>query len=322
MSYGAEAADQVVRITLDGVEVAARLTGKAAERLAKLIYAIIKDQKRTKGKIRLSSMIRTGKPMKIFAINDENVMKFCKEAKKYGVMFCVLKDTDAGDGLTDIMIREEDVGKVNRIVERFDLAVVDMGGLKTDIEEKRGQAAQEKEQESGDKNNEQEEVRENPDKESEAPDAGEHREEQNRKEHTPSGNQEKTENSLPEPPPAEARTRSDRINEFLDRMEGTAKEEPKKDVAENPTNARTEKAPQSGRSSEMSRPREENAPRAGEDRFINSAAKRPSVKKQLEVLSREEKNEAAAARSEISHIAPPKKKKKRERGRNHGHVRE
>ena len=319
MSYGAEAADQVVRITLDGVEVAARLTGKAAERLAKLIYAIIKDQKRTKGKIRLSSMIRTGKPMKIFAINDENVMKFCKEAKKYGVMYCVLKDTDAGDGLTDIMIREEDVGKVNRIVERFDLAVVDMGGLKTDIEEKR---AQEKEQESGDNNKEQEEVHENPDKESETPVAGEHREEQDRKERTPSGNQEKPDNSLPEPPPAEARTRSDRINEFLDQMEGSAKEEPKKDVIENPTNARAEKAPQSGRSSETSRPREENGPRAGEDRFISSAAKRPSVKKQLETLSREEKNEAAPVRRENSHIAPPKKKKKRERGRNHGHVRE
>ena len=50
MSYESEAADQVVRMTLNGVEIAARLTGRAAERLAALVYAIIKDNKKTRGK--------------------------------------------------------------------------------------------------------------------------------------------------------------------------------------------------------------------------------------------------------------------------------
>ena len=46
MSYSSgEAAEQVVRTTLNGVEVAAKISGKAAERLAVLLYAVLKDQK-------------------------------------------------------------------------------------------------------------------------------------------------------------------------------------------------------------------------------------------------------------------------------------
>ena len=49
MSYSSgEAAEQVVRMTLNGVEVAAKISGKAAERLAVLLYAVLKDQKKTR----------------------------------------------------------------------------------------------------------------------------------------------------------------------------------------------------------------------------------------------------------------------------------
>ena len=50
MNTSGEAADQVVRMTLNGVEVAAKLSGAAAKQVAVMLYAILKDQKRTKGK--------------------------------------------------------------------------------------------------------------------------------------------------------------------------------------------------------------------------------------------------------------------------------
>ena len=59
MNTSGEAADQVVRMTLNGVEVAAKLSGAAAKQVAVMLYAILKDQKRTKGKMRLSSMLRS-----------------------------------------------------------------------------------------------------------------------------------------------------------------------------------------------------------------------------------------------------------------------
>ena len=50
MNTGADAADQIVRMTLNGVEVAAKITGTGAKELAVLLYAILKDQKKTAGK--------------------------------------------------------------------------------------------------------------------------------------------------------------------------------------------------------------------------------------------------------------------------------
>ena len=110
MSYSGDAAEQVVRMSLEGAEVAARITGQGAKEIALLLYAVLKDQKKTKGKTRLTNMLKSGKELKVFAVKDEDLVKFCKEAKRYGILYCVLKDRDASDGITDVMVRAEDAG--------------------------------------------------------------------------------------------------------------------------------------------------------------------------------------------------------------------
>lgn len=125
MSYSGDAAEQVVRMSLETGEVAVRLAGSGAKQLAILLYAILREQKKTAGKARLTNMLRSGKELKVFAVKDSDLQLFCREAKKYGVLYCVLKDRDATDGLTDIMARAEDASKINRIIERFGLATVD-----------------------------------------------------------------------------------------------------------------------------------------------------------------------------------------------------
>ncbi|OUN99699.1 hypothetical protein B5F98_00550 [Pseudoflavonifractor sp. An44] len=134
MNTSGEAVDQVVRMSLNGVEVAARITGAAAKELAVLLYAILRDQKKTKGKTRLANMLRSGKELKVFAVKDQDLKLFCQEAKAYGALYCVLKNKHAKDGVTDVMIRAEDASKINRIYERFHLATVDMGTIKSEIE--------------------------------------------------------------------------------------------------------------------------------------------------------------------------------------------
>ena len=129
-------------MSLGGVEVAAKIAGTGAKELAMMIYAIAKDQKKTKGKTRLTNMLRSEKPLKVFAVKDSELQLFCREAKKYGVLYCVLKDKDAGDGLTDIMVRAEDASKINRIFERFKLATVDVGEVRSEIERQRQEQQQ------------------------------------------------------------------------------------------------------------------------------------------------------------------------------------
>lgn len=158
MNNSGEAADQVVRMYLNGIEVAAKLTGEASKQVAVLLYAVLKGEKQTKGKARLTSMLRSGKELKVFAVQDADLEKFCKAAKEYGVLYCVLKNKNAKDGVTDIMVRAEDASKINRIYERFKLATVDRASLKTEIV----RAKEARKEEPAKQNNPEQEIAETP----------------------------------------------------------------------------------------------------------------------------------------------------------------
>jgi len=137
MNSGADAADQIVNMSLKGIEVMAKISGVGAKNLATYLYAVLKGQKKTKGKIRLEGLLRSGKEVKVFAVRNEDLKKFCQEAKRYGVLYCALRDKNDTDGMCDIMVRAEDASKINRIVERFKLATVDTASIKNEIEKSR-----------------------------------------------------------------------------------------------------------------------------------------------------------------------------------------
>ena len=48
------------------MEVAAKITGKAAVEVANMLYAVMKDQRKQKVKQRLENLISTGKPLSYF----------------------------------------------------------------------------------------------------------------------------------------------------------------------------------------------------------------------------------------------------------------
>lgn len=138
MNTGGEAADQIVRMSLNGVEVAAKVSGVAAKQIAVMIYAIMKEQKKTKGKVRLESLVRSGKPLTVFSVKQSDLQKFTQEAKKYGILYCAIRNTRRNaDGMIDIMVKEEDAIRINRIVERFEFSSVtksETATVKADIE--------------------------------------------------------------------------------------------------------------------------------------------------------------------------------------------
>lgn len=54
-------------------------------------------------------MLKNGKELKVFAVQGAmSCRNSARQAKKYGVLYCVLKDNKAEDGLTDIVVRAED----------------------------------------------------------------------------------------------------------------------------------------------------------------------------------------------------------------------
>ena len=136
MNTSGEAAEQIVRMSLEGFEVAAKITGAGAKNIAVLLYSILKEEKKTKGKARLTNMLRSGKELKVFTIKNEDLKRFTQEAKKYGVLYCVLADRKNKDpkAEVDVIARAEDASKISRIVERFNLASVDTASIVTEVE--------------------------------------------------------------------------------------------------------------------------------------------------------------------------------------------
>ena len=287
MSYSGDAAEQVVRLSLETGEVAVKLAGEGAKQLAILLYAILREQKKTKGKTRLTNMLRSGKELKVFAVKDSDLQLFCREAKKYGVLYCVLKDRDATDGLTDIMVRAEDASKINRIFERFNLAAVDMAEVRSEIERSR-----------------QEQQSDAP----EAPAAAE-----------PMSEQEVDEllDAMLSPPPEQEgelpvpeRTAPEQDKDkFLEAVLGGPPTR-EKGQTENPTEARNEKSRQSG---PTSKPKEPTAPGTSDPQERS----RPSVRQALNDIKAEQKEKAAKGKEQSKptkgpkHKAPRKYKPKR-----------
>ena len=135
MSISSESAEQMTGMILKTEEVCLRITGTAAKEILALLAAILKDQKQTKGKTRLTNMLKSGKELKVFSVNKRDLNKFMQEAKRYGVLYSALVDKHIKDydGMVDIMVRAEDASKINRIVQRFKIATVDEAELRHEI---------------------------------------------------------------------------------------------------------------------------------------------------------------------------------------------
>ena len=137
MSVNGDASEQVVRLSLEGFEVIAKLTGSGAKNIAAMLYTMLKDKNKnqTRGKMRLSRMLQAGKQLKVFTVSKEDLKTFVREAKNYGITYCALQDKNSKeiDEMVDIIVKDEDASRINRIVERFKLTTIDTAKVKTEV---------------------------------------------------------------------------------------------------------------------------------------------------------------------------------------------
>ena len=148
MNTSGDAAESIVRLSMEGIEAALRITGSGAKGLAMVIIALLQsnDSVRNKGRTRLKTMLKSGKPTAVFAVKNEDLEAFMASAKKYGILYAVVRDPGGmGQDVTDVIVKSEDAGRVNRLVEKFDLNVKDIGAMVLEREREALLAAQNKE---------------------------------------------------------------------------------------------------------------------------------------------------------------------------------
>jgi len=146
MNPSGDAAEQIVRLSLEGVEVAAKITGSAAKEIATFLVAALKNKDgklKPKGKARLTSMLKSGKALEIFSVKNSDLKQFVEGAKQYGIVYCVLRDRkNCPDGLCDILVKADDAPKICRLAERFRFATVDKAKIESEIIQSRVEKGQ------------------------------------------------------------------------------------------------------------------------------------------------------------------------------------
>lgn len=144
MNLGSDPADQVVRYTLEGTEFALRISGTAAKNFAIFAAAVLRDQKKTRGKTNLTRLLREGKPLKFFSVSADRMREFAQEAKRHGLLFVPMRDRNDPNHI-EIAIWADDAAKVERIIERMQLDVVETGEaeIMTDVDHTEPEQAQE-----------------------------------------------------------------------------------------------------------------------------------------------------------------------------------
>ena len=144
MNLGSDPADQVVRYTLEGTEFALRISGTAAKNFAIFAAAVLRDQKKTRGKTNLTRLLREGKPLKFFSVSADRMREFAQEAKRHGLLFVPMRDRNDPNHI-EVAIWADDAAKVERIIERMQLDVVETGEaeIMTDVDHTEPEQAQE-----------------------------------------------------------------------------------------------------------------------------------------------------------------------------------
>ena len=110
MNTSGEAAEQIVRMSLEGFEVAARITGAGAKNIAILLYSILKEEKKTKGKARLTNMLRSGKELKVFTVKrgDLQIIKSSEDNLNEGVTFHLYGTSLSGIAVDEYAVTDAD----------------------------------------------------------------------------------------------------------------------------------------------------------------------------------------------------------------------
>ena len=122
MNTSGEVADLMVKEGLMITEEVVKLTGLGAKNLAAIVIALLKEDNKLQGKTNLKKLLKSDKPLCILQIKESDIGKFNSEAKKYGVLFTAVNDKSNDTGLCDIIAKQDDVTKLNYIMEKLGYA--------------------------------------------------------------------------------------------------------------------------------------------------------------------------------------------------------
>ena len=87
------------------------------------VYAVLSDQKKTRGKTRMVRMLKEQRPFKFFRLPAELMKEFAKEAKGYGLLYVPIRNKKKPERV-EVVVFADDAAKVQRICDNLGLDYV------------------------------------------------------------------------------------------------------------------------------------------------------------------------------------------------------
>ena len=95
----------------------------AAKNFALFVYAVLKDQKKTRGKTRLVRMLREQRPFKFFKVPVSYMKDFAREAKEHGLLYVPIRNRQKSERI-EVVVFADDASKIQRIYDNLGLDYV------------------------------------------------------------------------------------------------------------------------------------------------------------------------------------------------------
>lgn len=114
-----EAADLVVKETMQITEGAIKLAGVGLKNIAAFLIAISNQNNKVVGKTTAKRLARDPAPAEIIHLKKEDIGRFQKLAKQYGVLYFFVHKKDAKDGITNVVSNANYAPQLNAIMEEL-----------------------------------------------------------------------------------------------------------------------------------------------------------------------------------------------------------
>ena len=119
MDVSAEAADVVVRESLQATEAAAKLTLEGMKNVAALLLAIAKQDMKVVGQTTAKRLAKDSAPAVVIPIKAEDRAKFQKLAKEFGVLYFIAQKKGNNSGILNVVSNQNYAAQLNAVMEQL-----------------------------------------------------------------------------------------------------------------------------------------------------------------------------------------------------------
>lgn len=119
MDVSAEAADVVVRESIQATEAAAKLALEGMKNVAALLLAIAKQDMKVVGQTTAKRLARDPAPAVVIPIKAEDKGKFQKLAKDFGVLYFIAQKKGNNSGILNVVSNQNYAAQLNAVMEQM-----------------------------------------------------------------------------------------------------------------------------------------------------------------------------------------------------------